>query len=55
MQSIENKRGVTLCNTLYPIAVEARSAVAAVSAGVVLAVSKLGALIPTVCACTQIV
>lgn len=42
------KRNVTLCHTLYPIAIEARSAVAAVSTGVVFAVGKLGALIPIV-------
>lgn len=39
---------VTLCHTMYAIAIEARSAVAAVSAGVVPAVSKLGALISIV-------
>lgn len=39
---------VTFCDTLYPVAVEARSAVAAVSAGVVLTVSELGALVPVV-------
>lgn len=52
---MKHKCNVTLRHTLYPIAIEARSAVAAVSTGVVLAVSKLGALISIVCACPQVV
>ena len=46
--NLRQKRDVTLCHTLYPVAIEARPAVAAVSAGVVLTVSKLGALISVV-------
>lgn len=45
---LKQKRNVTLCHTLYPIAIEAGSAVAAVSTGVVLAIRKLGALISIV-------
>lgn len=51
----KKKHNVTLCHTLYPIAIEARSAVAAVSTGVVLAVSKLGALISIVRTCSKVV
>lgn len=52
---IQTERDRTLCHTSDPIAVEAGPAVAAESRGVVLAVSKLGALIPVICASSKIV